>query len=351
MLKKTLVAVCLLLTLWIVYENTKLGNISMPSFLLDRQKKANLIATTNEPSHNEKLLAQDDRATSEAPVVNAARNLTFDQMCDKFGEWEMVGRRLFFKRSAAFYFQDAGFMRLHFLGNGDWMQLELFVDVRIKQRVVVERHRIDMSKIYMDSPWTVRSYSFAFIDAPLSLVELLRQNPIAGLDALNIADVLNDVEVRVNVSVKDTDQWSRQPLRAEAKLLLGDFDKKRASMMCTKCLYMTNERDLLSFKWWLEVNKRVGYERVAFCNQSIENSDSFRQLFAEHSSYITMTDLKCVPNLQDLRQTANNYYHSFFELTDAGQFDGYKVCEHSLIFRLFFLNNKNFVRLLSLRPK
>ena len=223
----------------------------------------------------------------------------------------MLGRDTFFKRSASFYLHDAGFIRLHSLSSAPFAAYELFVDVRVKNKLVVRGHRIDTNAIQTGAPWTVRGYSFGFLDARFNLSALLPSTS-------SFANLSTDVDIRVKVRDANTNKSTGRELRVEAKLLLGNFEAKRSAMVCAKCFYLSNERDLLSFRWWLELNKRSGYEHVSFCNQSIEASADFKRMFytGENAHYLSVNDLTCVPNLQDMSDSKPFYFTAFSSLEE-----------------------------------
>jgi hypothetical protein len=78
---------------------------------------------------------------------------------------------------------------------------------------------------------------------------------------------------------------------------------------------MTKESDYLTFRWWVELNKHMGYEKIFISNQSIENHASFHEIFNQNKDFLELSTLKCIPNLQDFRHVANfTYLKKFSDL-------------------------------------
>jgi hypothetical protein len=63
-----------------------------------------------------------------------ARHLNFDEYCDRFGEWEMCGKRIFVKRTAAYYFKDAKLLQLLIVKHAN-----LIKNSRFELEVLVQR--------------------------------------------------------------------------------------------------------------------------------------------------------------------------------------------------------------------
>ena len=108
---------------------------------------------------------------------------------------------------------------------------------------------------------------------------------------------------------------------------------------------MSNEKDAMPFKWWMELNKHSGYEQLSMCNQSIEAGGAFERMFNfDYAGYLTVNDLTCVPNLQD--RSNEFYYTSVHKLVDNGELDVYKwevINAVKATFLQIILNNETLI--------
>ena len=63
-------------------------------------------------------------------------------------------------------------------------------------------------------------------------------------------------------------------------------------------------------EWWIQLNKKIGYNRISFCNHSIDAD--FNKMFEKYSNFLDISPLKCIPNLQN--KSESKYYSQFFDL-------------------------------------
>ncbi|CAF0819621.1 unnamed protein product [Brachionus calyciflorus] len=119
---------------------------------------------------------------------------------------------------------------------------------------------------------------------------------------LTISILIHDIE-------KQT--WTKNELKAKCKLLKSDFDKKKSSMVCSKCLYLNTKDHFKSFQWWLEINLRAGYEKLYFCNHF--SDESFQELFKKYENFLIIGSMKCLPNLL-ANPSLPKYFKSYTEL-------------------------------------
>ena len=66
--------------------------------------------------------------------------------------------------------------------------------------------------------------------------------------------------------------------------------------------------------YWIELNKKFGYEKIAVCNHSFPNTKEYNELFAKHSHILQIYQLKYVPNFVS-QSTTNMSEHEHIYLT------------------------------------
>ncbi len=101
-------------------------------------------------------------------------------------------------------------------------------------------------------------------------------------------------------------------------------------MICNKGVHLTKESDYLSLRWWIELNREIGYEKIFISNQSIENDPSFHELFKQHSDFVELGTLKCIPNLQDIKEFSNFTYLKKYSIL-VYSLDNYGILKFELL--------------------
>jgi hypothetical protein len=232
---------------------------------------------------------------------NHLKNYTnFDEYCNENGEWEMCGRFAYFKRSASYYFVDAGHLRLNLvLKNGDLFNFSVQILV-FNGPETVFNSEIDSNSTILRTKWKIAEYEQANLDVKFNINQYLPKfNP-------------HKLEMFVFVSDLMNGSKTEAPLRVKMKHLK---DPNRAgSMICTKCLNLKNsDKDLISLRWWFEVNKRIGYSKIYLCNHTIDQV--FADLFHDYKEILLVDKLECIPNLQgSYTNTEEKYFRSYLSL-------------------------------------
>jgi hypothetical protein len=233
-------------------------------------------------------------------VINHS-NLTFDQKCKAFGEWENLGKHVFIKRTAVYYFKDANLVHLLLLSRsnknlGYELNLQIYHESNTSFGFDV---KLDKNDVYVKGIWAISEYNLNSVSAKFSLNSLapsMTKKYIQGL--------------KMRLFVKDTVSNNKTdfPLDVKIKTLTSNYHTKRGAMICNKGVHLTKKDDFLSFRWWVELNKEIGYEKIYISNHSIENDASFHDLFRKNRDFIELATLRCIPNLQDFKEFANFTY-------------------------------------------
>ena len=61
--------------------------------------------------------------------------------------------------------------------------------------------------------------------------------------------------------------------------------EKKGSIVCSKCLWL-KQKDHQDLFWWIELNRRAGYKKIVFCNNSIPNTKEFNDLFEKNKDFV-----------------------------------------------------------------
>ncbi|RNA05336.1 hypothetical protein BpHYR1_028021, partial [Brachionus plicatilis] len=101
---------------------------------------------------------------------------------------------------------------------------------------------------------------------------------------------------------------------------------------CSKCMYNTNLDDFDSVKWWIEMKKRIGFTKIGFCNNSIQNHQKYTDLFESYKDFVELDQFNCLPNFYD---NSKKYFMSYSEFSKLNNGLAYHIFDSVFI---FFMN-------------
>ncbi len=52
-------------------------------------------------------------------------------------------------------------------------------------------------------------------------------------------------------------------------------------------------------KWWIQMQKKLGFDKLHLCDHMIEKDSTFTRLLEQHKEFLEMDQLKCIPNLKN----------------------------------------------------
>jgi virulence-associated protein VapD len=221
-------------------------------------------------------------------------NVTFDEYCDTHGEWVAMGNEVFIKKTAAFYYTDASLIRIHVLRRGS-LPHEFTLQVKIlkKTKLAIDGHShvnkflhkvtLQINQTTMYHAGSSSKYFYNVINARLDLAEL----------GLARADPARDLRFMVMLQERLRNQTADSFVNMRVKRMSRDgFEKRKGSIVCAKCFYLTKADDYLTLRWWLELNRVTGHDSVFMCDHAIEKDRVFDELFEEYKDFIVFGRLK-----------------------------------------------------------
>lgn len=219
--------------------------------------------------------------SESSPILNDSQR--FDQLCDQIGEWESLGRHAFFKRSAAYYFVDAGLLNMHYLKLAGHVQNFTLSVQLIKDDEIIDTFNVSNTTIR--EVWSAGEYLFASLRSQFSSIHLTNQQNTTGYQMKVIVfDTSNQTQTRSYINIK-------------IKFLKTDSNQKNSTMVCAKCFHGSHKDYYLTMKWWLELNQRAGFEKVSMCDHQIEDHPDILALYKQHAGFLDLRKLRCIPNL------------------------------------------------------
>jgi hypothetical protein len=268
-------------------------------------------------SEEEEILVSFSELVNNQSETNETSS-NFDESCDLYGEWERISNLVFFKRTAVYYFIDAELLTIHMLKRpSNDFNFTLHIEVYENLDDFTSNQ---IASFYSDSNdlKTRQQSNFSrYLEYDYSVLSLS-----ITPTRLNISASSPNIKMYVRVADRSIMRETKRHLLVKIKHLANPLDSKKSSMICTKCYAMKKSEDYLSFRWWLELNRQIGYEKISVCNQSIENAPEFHDLVKKNSDFFELRPLKCIPNLQNKavygpepgNMSVSIYYDSFSSL-------------------------------------
>jgi hypothetical protein len=225
-------------------------------------------------------------------------NYTFLNKCEL--EWEKLNENVYFRKNLAFYYSDIKKIQIYLERKKD-IQYDYKVLIKIK----FENHMIKHveNKVYSHKLKSHEEYVFEYIEIYFNLEDFIKYK--------------YDVTLTAKIEVIDNPSTSTN--RA-INLITKNFNTnnnnndKKHSVLCGKTYYYENSH-LNYYKWWLNINKINGYDKIVLFNNSYGNGNwsQFNDLFIEYKDLVQIVQFHCLPNFFDLNNK-NKTYINFFEI-------------------------------------
>ena len=300
------------------------------------KKRSKVMSSSLETSPIISDFFEDDNKPHLKLSSQQTNNLTFDESCDRHGDWESIGNSAFFKRTGSFYFMDAKLLHMLLIKKVDTnftFSLNLFLykkDGDSADYVELGQKRISPNEMLVRKHTAFYEYNFSVITVSLDLDSYLANRDLRNIKvAVFVDEILSGAKSQSSMNVK-------------LKNLTNDYSLKRGAMICSKCVHLKNHFDFLSLRWWIELNREAGYDKLHMCDHQIEDEDSsFKDLFEKNQDFVELGQLRCLPNLQKNKETENFKYLKHFSSLKSGM--NYAVLKFELILQVYtnecYLNN------------
>ena len=232
--------------------------------------------------------------------------------------WEQLGLCIFFKRSAGFYIIEKSLFRIFYVTKStcsNSFDAELFLE---HDNVL---HLINLKsggvKVHQDfGSYQLRSLNFNFELLP-HLNGKTYDQVVDGKYKMNFYAFFKD-------NVNQTRTWYPIDVKVKYMRQRKNGTNKTGSIVCSKCFYYENN-EYRDFLWWIELNKRIGYQKLVFCNQSIPDTRVFNDIFDKYKEFIHLKPMNTFPdffnNQENLSLTHHKYLNHYYDLKVNGHFN------------------------------
>jgi hypothetical protein len=226
----------------------------------------------------------------------------FDDYCDRFGEWERIGNDFYIKREAVYYLLDAELFYFALIKRRDHpFQLKINVSLFEKQENN-KNELLDQFELKnlqdLETTWNYEYNKTFFIVNTTSMRK--------HFSDLSVEEINNRFKIDFYLIDVASNRSTQKPVKVKIKNLNNtNVEKKKSSLVCPKCFFLTKSRDLLATRWWFELLKQGGYDNLFYCDQSVEKGVGFEEIVNEYKDFLIIEPLICMPNLQKNKK----YFH------------------------------------------
>ena len=254
-----------------------------------------LLTSSKSEDSNLTLSSLYDLASSISNDSEITNPVVHDCNEGKQNEWLVLEDRYFFKKTASFYFIDTKFIRMFMMIKGKIYSEHFSLNLVIETGMLTNlTQAIDDTRI--KRPNFFLNYGYSLIDATFDLKLLLDKHHVEPTKLKMHVHIKNR---RTNVTSNSSVQLKIKYFKQQNK---SDSLHSKKLLLCVKCLYL-QDKDHKDFRWWLEANRLIGYNKIVICNQSIEGSPNLNQVFADYKKLVQVTHLKCLPNFHNITQS------------------------------------------------
>ena len=208
-------------------------------------------------------------------------------------EWESLKNRQFFKKASLFYFSDLNLLMINFISLNQ--ESSFYVQVFLKSA------DNEFSKIYKTSQ-IKKIYRIASAEFKILML---------NLDPESINFLNKNKNTTFSIKILDNHLESNIQNSISVKIKKFQSSSKKNLIICSKCLFNYSNKKSGSLKWWIELNKRLGYQKISLCNYSIENSDVYAKMFEKYSNFVEITQLKFIPDMNQDENGAPKFIQNF----------------------------------------
>jgi hypothetical protein len=209
-----------------------------------------------------------------------------------FAEWSMLNEDTYFRRNLAFYYPDIKKIVLYLERRSTFTKLNLSIDIDIKFKNAINKK------------YKTRGIS----TKPIAVYETYSFESVVGSFELDNNLVKEILTIKCVISDKKNKKSD------EINLKIKNFNNnlKNSSIICSDIYRYINRVHVGQLKWWIELNKMLGYSKIVIYENSIEDYSELRELLDD--KLIEIIKFKCIPNLVDLDKRDVNFFTSFDQI-------------------------------------
>lgn len=205
-------------------------------------------------------------------------------------EWEKLNDKLYFRKGFSFYYKDIKKIRIFYLNHKN------------------VTHKAYEIKLYSEDNQYLTTLKN--VNAKLFSRDFDYPNIVYRVGYLEIDYEQTEIK-NFKVIVVSLNHATKNMLNIESKNYNENDDSKKYSMCCSKLSHLDRSY-VKTFKWWIEIARLNGYEKMMIFNLSLSND--YNDILNINKDFVQVIQYQCIPNFH------NNITHkSYFKLDELKQ--------------------------------
>ena len=265
-----------------------------------------------------------------------------------FAEWSLLRNDVYFRHNMAFYYTDQNIIRLYFDRNKQFklepssLSLQVNVEFFELNAKIFKSQTYSLSNLNQVTINEHAEHSFGYIDAEIYVDKLYAFDNIHRAEVIVLSKMdANRTSPHTHINTHTHTELitlNVRPYRVE-----NNDSVKNYSMLCSKLYRFFSKEQMNEFKFWIEMNRLNGYQKLVIYNNSIQYNHELNRMFDENKDLVEVIQFKCLPNFLDANNTGNSFITSFDEIKDVYKKDVLAYTDHfeTIVFNECYLNNKN----------
>ena len=228
---------------------------------------------------------------------------TLNNYCEVNGEWLSLGTQVFFKKAAAYYLIDLDIIYLNLI---TLRKRQYRFEFDLNAKIACKEDDFNFFKVFTNytfysiEAWAT-SYQSSTIKIDFNLRDELSKKLNKSIDVNN----LTSIKLLLYVYENNSKEYTRLPLDLKLKYSplennqTLDQTRNRSSIaICSKVLFIDDEREFTNFKLWVYLNEVFGYDKLVVYNRPGFVFDKDRSdFFRKNEKFIEIRQQICMPNL------------------------------------------------------
>jgi hypothetical protein len=217
-------------------------------------------------------------------------------------EWQILNNNLFIRVKTAFYFIDEKKISIflqcldEFYGH-DLNYLKFAFDVKIYNK---KDPLNKIAQFYLQNinvKWFTRRTPPVKIPITSTNVQLYAYLDLEMFKETRHIDSMNEIQMSLEVSAldKNTKKFTSTEPSSINVVMKYRYTQKQAIYFCAEPTYF-EDKNHVDLKWFTELNRQIGFDRVIISNNSVPNTKDFNKIFSNNRDILEVVQYNYLPN-------------------------------------------------------
>ena len=232
--------------------------------------------------------------------------------------WEQLNRKVFFRRTGAFFFVEKSLLKFFYVTNDDSTRnvYKVFLLIETSNERIKQMFRNLTIKIVSKSETGPHV---------LKAIEKYQLN-ILKFQSIDYSKAV----MKIIIQTEHTNFSTRYPI--DVKIVYAENPNKSGFAICQKCIYPLKKHNefISTLNWWIAINKKIGFNKINLCFH--KKNDALKNIFkSKNADILEITDdLLTLPdffnetlNVDDYQHNYINYDHQTLRRISSGVYNKY----------------------------